>query len=90
MVAPPPIQDFDELWHIAVMKAERDELGFDAPAPLGHPVRASLPTDAPTGPAIGDRLPDFSLPNAFGRVVNFHEDRGVSKAALVFYRSAVW
>ena len=22
--------------------------------------------------------------------VNFHEDRGVSKAALVFYRSAVW
>ena len=72
------------------MKAERDELGFDAPAPLGHPVRASLPTDAPTGPAVGDRLPDFSLPDAFGRVVNFHEDRGVSKAALVFYRSAVW
>ena len=72
------------------MRAERDELGFDAPAPLGHPVRASLPADAPTGPAIGDRLPDFSLPDAFGRLVNFHKDRGVSKAALVFYRSAVW
>ena len=43
------------------MKAERDELGFDAPAPLGHPVRASLPADAPTGPAVGDKLPDFSL-----------------------------
>ena len=40
--------------------------------------------------AIGDRLPDFSLPDAFGRVVNFHEHRGGSKAALVFYRSAVW
>jgi hypothetical protein len=90
IVAPPSIQDFDELWHIEAMKAERDELGFDAPAPLGHPVRASLPTDAPTGPAIGDRLPNFSLPDAFGRVVNFHEDHGESKAALVFYRSAVW
>ena len=39
---------------------------------------------------LGQPLPDFSLPDAFGRVVNFHEDRGVSKAALVFYRSAVW
>ena len=72
------------------MKAERDELGFDAPAPVGHPVRASLRPDTSTGPAIGDRLPNFSLPDAFGRVVNFHEDRGASKAALVFYRSAVW
>ena len=52
--------------------------------------RASLPANAATGPAIGDRLPDFSLPDAFGRVVNFHGDRGGSKAALVFYRSAVW
>ena len=59
-------------------------------SPLGHPVRASLPADSPTGPAVGDRLPDFSVPDAFGRIVNFHEDRGVSKAALVFYRSAVW
>ena len=78
------------LWHITAMKAERDELGFDAPAPLGDPVRASLPANAATGPAIGDRLPGFSLPDAFGRVVNFHDDRGDSKAALVFYRSAVW
>ena len=72
------------------MKAERDELGFDAPAPVGHPVRASLPADAPTGPAIGDRLPNFSLPDAFGRVANFHEDRSQSTAACGFYRSAVW
>jgi hypothetical protein len=78
------------LWHIESMKAERDELGFDAPAPLGDPVRASLPENVSTGPAIGDQLPDFSLPDAFGRVINFHDDRGGSKAALVFYRSAVW
>ena len=72
------------------MRAERDELGFDAPAPLGHPVRASMPGEHATGPQIGERLPDFSVIDAFGNRVNFHEDRGASKAALVFYRSAVW
>lgn len=69
---------------------QRDNLGFDAPAPVGHPVRASMPADACTGPALGERLPDFELPDARGRTLRFHEDRGVSKAALVFYRSAVW
>lgn len=78
------------LWHRLTMKAERDELGFDAPAPLGHPVRASMPEGHATGPQLGERLPDFSVNDAFGNRVNFHEDRGVSKAALVFYRSAVW
>ncbi len=72
------------------MTVERDKLGFDAPAPLEHPARASLPEGASTGPAIGERLPDFELPDAFGRAVSFHADRGQSKAALVFYRSAVW
>ena len=69
---------------------ERDELGFDAPAPVGHPVRASLPPDAGTGPAIGERLPDFELPSTIGHPIRFHAHRGHSKAALVFYRSAVW
>ena len=63
------------------MKAERDELGFDAPAPLGHPVRKHARA-ACHGPPIGERLPDFSVNDAFGNRVNFHEDRGVSKAAL--------
>ncbi len=69
---------------------ERDELGFDAPAPLGHPGRLGLPTGHPTGPEIGDRLPDFELPDASGKLVRFDEDRGSSKAVVVFYRSAVW
>ena len=72
------------------MTVERDDLGFDAPAPLGHPARASLPAGAATGPGVGERLPDFELPDAFGRPVSFHADRGERKAALVFYRSAVW
>ena len=71
------------------MKAQRDELGFDAPAPWG--IRCGKHARAAChGPQIGERLPDFSVNDAFGNRVNFHEDRGVSKAALVFYRSAVW
>jgi len=69
---------------------QRDDHGFDAPAPVGHPVRASMPENTSTGPSVGERLPDFELPDSAGRVVRFHEDRGVAKAALVFYRSAVW
>jgi hypothetical protein len=72
------------------MTVERDNLGFDAPAPLDHPARASLPRGAYAGPTVGERLPDFELPDAFGRPVSFHADRGKHKAALVFYRSAVW
>jgi len=72
------------------MTIERDELGFDAPAPLGHPGRLGLPDGHSTGPEIGDRLPDFELPDAHGRKVSFHADRDGKKSVVVFYRSAVW
>ena len=72
------------------MAIERDHHGFDAPAALGHPARASLPDGASTGPAIGERLPDFTLPDAAGKSINFHSDRKGKKTVLVFYRSAVW
>jgi len=72
------------------MTVERDAAGFDAPAPLGHPARAGLPDGHTAGPAIGERLPDFTLPDENGNMIDFHADRGTSKAALVFYRSAVW
>lgn len=72
------------------MTVERDELGFDAPAPLGHPGRLSMPAGHLTGPEVGERLPDFELPDASGRRIRFHEDRGAAKAVVVFFRSAVW
>jgi len=78
------------------MTIERDELGFDAPAPLGHPGRLGLEDGRSLGPEIGERLPDFSLPDfgsagaAQGKILHFHEDRGNAPAAVVFYRSAVW
>ena len=72
------------------MIIERDEAGFDAPVPVGHPARAGLPAGQSTGPNVGEILPDFELPDAYGRLVRFHEDRGSHKSVLVFYRSAVW
>ncbi len=72
------------------MVVERDALGFDAPAPVGHPARKGLPDGHTTGPEIGDRLPDFELEDAFGNLLDFHAARGNAPAAVVFFRSAVW
>ena len=72
------------------MTIERDHHGFDAPAPLGHPGRLGLPDDHPTGPEVGERLPDFTLPDAFGKTIDYHADRGSAKSVVVFFRSAVW
>ena len=72
------------------MTVERDHHGFDAPAPLGHPARTGLPEGHSTGPERGERLPDFQLPDAYGRLVDYHASRGQAKSVVVFYRSAVW
>ena len=72
------------------MVVERDRLGFDAPAPLGHPARSSLPIGQPTGPDVGERLPDFFLPDANGKNVDYHSDRAGKKSVVVFFRSVVW
>ncbi len=68
-----------------------DDFGIVVPIPASHPGRRyPADHDFPTGPAVGERLPDFSLPNQKGELIDFHEDRGDSKAIVVFYRSAVW
>ena len=56
-----------------------------------HPAKR-IPASAefPSGPAIGERLPDFVLPNQRGEKVDFHADRAGRRAAVVFQRSAVW
>jgi hypothetical protein len=72
------------------MTIERDELGFDAPAPLGHPGRLGLPEGREVGPGVGQSLPDFALPDQHGRLLRFHEDRASARAVVVFFRSAVW
>ncbi len=69
-----------------------DDLGITVPmASVSHPGRRYPATmEFPTGPELGERLPEFTLPNQNGDLIDFHKDRGNSKAIVVFYRSAVW
>jgi len=69
-----------------------DDLGITVPvASVDFPARRYPAThDFPTGPEIGERLPEFALPNQDGKTIDFHKDRGDSKSIVVFYRSVVW
>ena len=62
------------------MALNRDE-SVDAPE-LGHPIRRFA--GGTDWPEIGERLPDFQLPDATGQVID-SSDRGSAKAAVVFY-----
>jgi len=55
------------------------------------PTRRAPATDEfPTGPAVGELLPDFTLPDQHGIVRNFATMRGDERALVVFYRSTRW
>ena len=70
---------------------QTDDLGVTLGIPASHPARRYPASEEfPTGPEIGERLPEFSLLNQEGRLVDYHADRGDSKSIVVFYRSAVW
>ena len=70
---------------------QTDDLGVTLGIPASHPARRYPASEEfPTGPEIGERLPEFSLLNQWGRIVDYHADRGDSKSIVVFYRSAVW
>lgn len=72
-------------------KARTDEFGLTVPIPIDFPARRFPAEEGfPTGPAVGDAMPDFELPNQDGEIVNFQKARGGKKAAVVLYRSAVW
>ena len=67
-----------------------DEFGFTTPLPVDEAPRRIPNKGFSSGPKVGERLPDFELPDQSGRMLRFHEDRDGSKAAVVFFRSAVW
>lgn len=49
-----------------------------------------LSKDFPTGPDVGQKEPDFTLPDPSGNLVNFTRARGAKRALILFYRSASW
>ncbi len=46
--------------------------------------------DFPTGPAVGERFPDFTLRNQRNEAVNLTAERDGRRALLVFHRSVRW
>ncbi len=67
-----------------------DEFGMIGPYRPGVGPRSNPRGEFPTGPDIGQRLPDIVAPSHTGESVDVHELRGSRPAVVVFYRSAVW
>lgn len=68
-----------------------DEYGFRGPLPVTSSQRQIPRLESfPPGLAIGEAAPDFTLPNASGDELSFHADRAGARAAVLFFRSAVW
>ena len=67
-----------------------DHLGFEGPIQPGTHARSDPTGEFPTGPAVGEQLPDIVAPDIRGQLVNVHEARRGGPLVVVFYRSAVW
>lgn len=67
-----------------------DEFGMIGPFRQGVGPRTNPKAGHPTGPEVGERLPDIVAPSHDGTVVDVHQARAGAPAVVVFYRSAVW
>ena len=67
-----------------------DHEGYVGPLPPGFGPRSNPLDDFPTGPKVGERLPDVVASDSSGHTVDLHTDRDGQPAVLVFIRSAVW
>lgn len=71
--------------------SQTDDLGISVPIPISHPARRYPATeDFPTGPAVGDALPDIRLPNQQGEMADVKALAAGQSAVVIFFRSAVW
>jgi|TARA_B110000263_G_scaffold239816_1_gene242392 hypothetical protein len=67
-----------------------DAEGYIAPLPAGSGPRTNPLGEFPTGPAVGELLPDVVASASDGRTVDVHQDRNGQPVVLVFTRSVVW
>jgi len=51
---------------------------------------ALLAASISTGPEVGAKIPDFSLPDQTGQTRDFASLKGPKGLVLVFFRSADW
>ena len=50
----------------------------------------NLPSQTPTGPDIGERLPDIAMLDQWGNSVSIESARAGRRALVVFHRSIYW
>ncbi len=67
-----------------------DEFGFAGPIQPGVGPRSNPLNWFPTGPEIGERLPEIVAPSHRGQIIDINQARAGRPAAVVFHRSAVW
>ncbi len=89
----PKMIDLDEQMRLGEVQRAgliriRDARG--AAVPVAAAPRERLWAAVPTGPAVGEAVPDFRLPDQQGVVRTRQSLLGPKGALLVFYRSADW
>ena len=67
-----------------------DAEGYISPSPAGSGPTHDPLGEFPTGPAVGEQLPEVVATSSDGKPVDLHSDRQGCPAVLVFTRSAVW
>ena len=72
------------------MDVEVDAMTAGQTEPIPPTRRMPASDDFPTGPAVGELLPNFTLPNQWGQLVNFTKSRQGKRALVVFQRSVRW
>ena len=72
------------------LQQQLEQINAQIPDPIGRRITAAIAEIESSGTApglpIGDRAPDFSLPDATGRPVSLRERLSTGPVVLVFYR----
>lgn len=71
-------------------KGWADKDGYIGPFKPGSGPRSDPRGDFPTGPGVGEAMPDILCKSSEGTAFNLHEQRTGRPAVFIFYRSAVW
>lgn len=71
-------------------KGWRDQDGFVGPMKPGNGPRSDPRGDFPTGPDVGEQMPDVRCTTVDGTTFDLHEVLGNRPAVFIFFRSAVW
>ncbi len=68
----------------------QDQDGFIGPVKPGNGPRSDPRGAFPTGPNVGETMPDVRCSAADGSAFDLHVDRAGRPAVFIFFRSAVW